>query len=371
MVITRDKTMTQMTLAAAKGFEKHSRVTRKVEFLARMENLISWAKPCALIEPHYPKAGNGRPPVGLEQMLRMYCVANWFNLADEACEDALYDVPVFWEFCRFDLGRERILDSTTLRNFRHLLERHGLGVALFAKVGELLMANGMKLSGSTIVDATLIAAPPSNKNQDKSRDPEMHQTKKGNEWHFGMKLHIGTDSQTGLVHSASVMAANVHDSPRCRSCRMVEENRLYGDSACRGKDQRERLKDIAPKGEGLYQQTRLQELSFDGSRQGNQSALVRRALQGRAPVPDLEAPVGLCQGSLSWPGEECQPGFCHAGETQLGQMGMTSDGTGVSGMSRKRGNHPHPSRNKAGYSIKMTFSSQFCPSISVCRRFFR
>lgn len=132
------------------------------------------------------------------------------------------DVPVFWEFCRFDLGRERILDSTTLLNFRHLLERHGLGVALFAKVGELLMANGMKLSGSTIVDATLIAAPPSSKNQDKSRDPEIHQAKKSNEWHFGMKLHIGTDSQTGLVHGACVTVANVHDSPRCRSCCMVK-----------------------------------------------------------------------------------------------------------------------------------------------------
>ena len=239
--------MKQMTLAAMKGFEKHRRATRKAEFLARMEKLMPWAEFSALIEPYYPKAGNGRPPVGLERMLRMYFVANWFNLADEACEDALYDVAVFREFCRFDLGRERIPDSTTLLNFRHLLEEHQLGVALFAKVGELLLANGMKLSGGTIVDATLIAAPPSTKNQDKSRDPEMHQTKKGNEWYFGMKLHIGTDSATGLVHSASVTAANVHDSHEVPNLLHGNETRFYGDSAYRGTEQRARLKVIAPK----------------------------------------------------------------------------------------------------------------------------
>lgn len=239
--------MKQMTLAATKGFEKHGRATRKAEFLARMEGLMPWAEFCALIEPHYPKAGNGRPPVGLERMLRMYCVANWFNLSDIACEDALYDVPVFREFCRIDLGRERVPDATTLLNFRHLLEAHHLGAALFAKVGQLLLANGMKLSGGTIVDATLIAAPPSTKNKDKSRDPEMHQTKKGNEWHFGMKLHIGADSKTGLVHSASVTAANVHDSHEVPNLLHGKETRLYGDSAYRGKAQRERLKTIAPK----------------------------------------------------------------------------------------------------------------------------
>ncbi|MBK9521851.1 MAG: IS5 family transposase [Rhodocyclaceae bacterium] len=238
--------MKQMTLAVA-GFDKHERATRKAAFLARMEMLMPWKEFCALIEPHYPKVGNGRPPVGLERMLRMYCIANWFNLADEACEDALYDVAVFREFCQFDLGQERIPDSTTLLGFRHLMEQHNLGAALFAKVGELLLASGMKLSGGTIVDATLIAAPPSTKNQDKARDPEMHQTKKGNEWHFGMKLHIGADSQTGLVHSASVTAANVHDSQQVPNLLHGDETRFYGDSAYRGKAQRERLRGIAPR----------------------------------------------------------------------------------------------------------------------------
>ena len=239
--------MKQLTLAASRGFEKHDRATRKAEFLARMDGLMPWAEFCALIEPHYPKAGNGRPPVGVERMLRMYCIANWFNLSDVACEDALYDVPLFREFCRIDLGQERVPDATTLMNFRHLLEAHQLGAALFAKVGELLMANGMRLSGGTIVDATLIAAPPSTKNQHKARDREMHQTKKGKDWHFGMKVHIGADSKTGLIHSASVTAANVHDSHEVPNLLHGKETRLYGDCAYRGKVQRERLRELAPK----------------------------------------------------------------------------------------------------------------------------
>ena len=239
--------MKQMTFSAAKGFEVHGRATRKAEFLARMEALVPWDAFCALIEPHYPKAGNGRPPRGMERMLRMYLIANWFNLADEACEDALYDVPAFRDFCRIDLGRESVPDATTLLKFRHLLEEHQIGAALFAKIGELLQANGMKLSGGTIVDATLIAAPPSTKNAAGERDPEMHQSKKGNEWHFGMKLHIGVDSQTGLIHSASVTAGNVHDSQELPNLLHGGETRLYGDSAYRGENQREQLKDLAPR----------------------------------------------------------------------------------------------------------------------------
>ena len=242
--------MKQLTLAASKGFEKQSRSTRKAEFLARMEGLMPWAEFCALIEPHYPKVDNRRPPEGLERMLQMYCIANWFNLSDVACEDALYDGPVFREFYWIDLGRERIPDATTLMNFRHRLETHHLGAALFAKVGELLMTNGMRLSGGTIVDAMLIAAPPSTKKQDKSRDPEMHQTKKGKDWHFGMKLHIGVSSKSGLVHSANITATNVHDSHEVPKLLHGQETRLNGDSTYRGKAPRERLKAIAPKAKG-------------------------------------------------------------------------------------------------------------------------
>jgi IS5 family transposase len=240
-------TMKQMTLAAAKGFEVHGRATRKAEFLARMEALVPWAEFCALIEPYYPKAGGGRPPRGMERMLRMYYIAIWFNLGDEACEDALYDIAAFRDFCGIDLGRERVPDATTLLNFRHLLEEHRIGAVLFAKIGELLLANGMKLSGGTIVDATLIAAPPSTKNAAGERDPEMHQSKKGNQWHFGMKLHIGVDSQSGLIHSASITAGNVHDSQELPNLLHGGETRLYGDSAYRGEKQRKQLKDIAPR----------------------------------------------------------------------------------------------------------------------------
>ena len=196
--------MKQMTLAAAKGFEVHGRSTRKAEFLARMEALVPWVEFCALIEPYYPKAGGGRPPRGLERMLRMYCVAIWFNLGDEACEDALYDIAAFRDFCGIDLGRERVPDATTLLNFRHLLEEHRIGAVLFAKIGELLLANGMK-------------------------------------------LHIGVDSQSGLIHSASITAGNVHDSQELPNLLHGGETRLYGDSAYRGEKQRKQLKDIAPR----------------------------------------------------------------------------------------------------------------------------
>jgi IS5 family transposase len=213
--------MKKMTLAIIKGFEVHGRATR-------MEMLVPWAAFCALIEPHYSKVENGRQPVSLERMLRMYLIANWFNLADEACEDALYGIPAPRDFCRIGLGRERVLDATTLLNFRHLLEEHQIGATLFAKVGELLQSNGMKLSGGTIVDATLIAAPPPTNNQEQARDPEMCQSKTGNQWHFGMKVHIGVDSQTGLIHSASVTPGNVHEE--LPNLLHGDEIRLYGES---------------------------------------------------------------------------------------------------------------------------------------------
>lgn len=243
--------MTQSTLAVG-GFDAHSKVTRKAAFLSRMDKLVPWAAFEELIEPHYPKAGNGRPPRDLSTMLRMYCVANWFNLADEACEDAMYDIVAFREFCRIDLGRQGVPDATTLLNFRHLLEKHELGAAIFARVGELLIANGLKLSGGTIVDATIIAAPSSTKNQAGERDPEMHSTSKGGHWHFGMKAHIGADSATGIVHSASVTAANVHDSQQLDKLLHGQESRLYGDSAYA--NQKQALKAKAPKAKDFTNQ---------------------------------------------------------------------------------------------------------------------
>ena len=227
--------MKQQTLAVAMDdnaqYERFRKPTRRDTFLAQMEALVPWAALCSVIEPHYPKEGNGRPPVGLGRMLRMYLVQHWFNLADEACEDALLDSPALRRFVGIDLGRERVPDATTLLKFRRLLEDNKLGEALFAKVGEVLQARGLKVGSGTIVDATIIAAPSSTKNASGARDPEMHQTKKGNQWHHGMKLHIGVDKDTGLTHSAVVTAANVHDKHPLPQLLHGQEAEVYGDSA--------------------------------------------------------------------------------------------------------------------------------------------
>ena len=227
--------MKQQTLAMAAdqgaGFEQYRRQTKRDVFLQTMEEIVPWSQLCEVIEPHYPKGEGGRPTKGLERMLRMHFVQHWFNLADDACEEALLDSTSLRRFVGIDLGCERVPDSTTLMKFRRLLNEHKLGEQLFAKVGEVLQARGLKVGTGTIVDATIIGAPSSTKNADKARDPEMHQTRKGRQWYFGMKLHIGVDSQTGLAHSAVVTAANVHDKHPLPELLHGEEQRVYGDSA--------------------------------------------------------------------------------------------------------------------------------------------
>lgn len=226
--------MKQQTLAMAadqSGYEQYRKPTRREEFLKTMEAIVPWAALCAVIEPHYPKAGNGRPPIGLERMLRIHFIQHWFNLADLACEEALYDSASLRRFVGIDLGREPVPDATTMLKFRRLLNDNKLGEALFAQVGQELQARGFKVNTGTIVDATIIGAPSSTKNADKARDPEMHQTRKGKQWYFGMKLHIGVDSQTGLTHSAVVTAANVHDKHPLPDLLHGQERRVYGDSA--------------------------------------------------------------------------------------------------------------------------------------------
>jgi len=227
--------MKQMTLAAAAdasaGFERFRKPTRRDAFLAEMQTIVPWDRLVALIEPYYPKPGNGRPPVGLERMLRIHLLQHWFNLADAACEEALYDSAALRAFAGIDLGREPVPDATTILKFRHLLERHHLGQAIFAEVGRILQERGLRLSAGTIVDATIIAAPSSTKNAQRQRDPEMKQTRKGKQWHFGMKVHVGADSKSGLVHSAVVTSANVHDKHPLPDLLHGAERRVYGDSA--------------------------------------------------------------------------------------------------------------------------------------------
>jgi transposase, IS5 family len=228
--------MKQQTLSMG-GFEKFGKTTRREVFLAEMERVVPWSELCLLIEPCYPKAGNGRPPLGLERMLRVYLLQHWFNLSDPALEEALYDSLAMRRFAGIDLGREAAPDETTVCKFRHLLERHDLGTRLFERVTLHLQARGLKISTGTIVDATIISAPSSTKNKTKERDPDMHQTKKGQQWYFGMKAHIGVDSRSKMIHSVVASAANVADSTVLPDLLHGEETRIWGDQAYRGQSE--------------------------------------------------------------------------------------------------------------------------------------
>ena len=226
--------MRQKTLTAG-SFEKYRKPTRREVFLNEMDQVVPWSELCELIAPVYPKGkGPGRPPVGLERMLRIYFLQHWFNLSDPGVEEALYDSRAMRNFVGIDLGKEPAPDETTVCKFRHLMEAHELGARLFEAIAEHLQNQGMMISTGTIVDATIISAPSSTKNRDKRRDPEMHQTKKGNEWYFGMKMHIGVDSRSKVIHSVVATAANVHDSQVLEDLLHGEETRVWGDSAYTG-----------------------------------------------------------------------------------------------------------------------------------------
>ena len=191
-------------------YDGKKRKTRREKFLLRMDGLIPWEELEERIRPFYPKAGRGRRPYELSTMLRIHCVQLFYNLSDPGMEDMLYEVESVRRFAGVKLSGP-LPDETTILNFRHLLEKHELGRVLFEEIGRHLESQGLRLQAGTIVDASIIAAPSSTKNRRKERDPEMHQTKKGNEWRFGMKVHIGVDSETGVVHSVSTTPANVHD----------------------------------------------------------------------------------------------------------------------------------------------------------------
>jgi IS5 family transposase len=225
--------MRQTTLASA-GFEKFSKTTRRAAFLTKMDRIVPWKDLCRVIEPVYPKPGNGRPPVGLERMLRIYFLQQWFNLSDPGVEEALYDSAAMRGFVAIDLGREPAPDETTVCKFRHLLEQHDLGRGLFEAVHVHLEKNGVRVSTGTIVDATIINAPSSTKNASGQRDPDMHQTRKGQQWYFGMKAHIGVDSKTKVIHAVVATAANVHDATILPDLLHGDETRVWGDQAYQG-----------------------------------------------------------------------------------------------------------------------------------------
>ncbi len=226
--------MRQQTLADS-SFEKFRKKTRKEQFLEDMEQIVPWKELTEAIKPYYPKPeGAGRRPVGIERMLRIHFLQHWFELSDPGAEEALYDSRAMRRFVGIDLGREPVPDETTICKFRHLMEKCNLGDELFRIVNVYLEENGMKVSRGTIVDATIINAPSSTKNKDKQRDPDMHQTRKGNQWYFGMKAHIGVDSRSKMIHSVVATAANVHDSQVLEDLLHGDETRVWGDSAYAG-----------------------------------------------------------------------------------------------------------------------------------------
>ena len=271
--------MRQKTLAE-EGFEKYRKPTRREQFLDEMDQVIPWRDLCKVIKPFYPKPkGAGRRPVGLERMLRIHFLQHWFNLSDPAVEEALYDSRAMRRFVGIDLGNEPAPDETTICKFRHLLEAHNLGDQLFFLINEYLQENGMKVNTGTIVDATIIDAPSSTKNKGKSRDPEMHQTKKGNQWYFGMKAHIGVDSRSKLIHSVAASAANVHDSQLLGDLLHGDETRVWGDSAYA--NQGDTIRDHAPNAKDFTNQKgcRNRPLSDDDKAKNKTKSKVRAKVE--------------------------------------------------------------------------------------------
>lgn len=236
--------MQQPTLSSA-GFDQFTKKTRRERFLEQMDAVVPWRDLVQLIEPFYPGTeGPGRRPINLECMLRIHFLQHWYSLSDPGAEEALYDMAAFRRFAGIDLGREPAPDETTICRFRHRLEAHDLGGMLLRKINAYLADNGLKASTGTIVDASIIPAPSSTKNRSRQRDPEMHQTRKGGQWHFGMKVHIGVDSRTKLVHHIESTPANVSDCLVMEDLLHGEERRVYGDAAYRG--QKKRIKAKAP-----------------------------------------------------------------------------------------------------------------------------
>ena len=241
--------MKQQSLASQGTFEKYGRKSRRELFLDEMERVVPWSAMESLVRPHYAKSGNGRRPVGLSIMLRTYFVQQWFNLSDPGVEEALYESAALRRFVGVDLGVAPSPDETTVLRFRHLLEKHDLGGLMLDAVNVHLEAKGIKIQTGTIVDATIVHAPSSTKNEKKERDPEMHQTRKGNQWYFGLKAHIGVDAKEGTVHTVCTSAANVADMQMLPDLLHGEERKVWGDAGYQG--QTGAIQQAAPKAQDM------------------------------------------------------------------------------------------------------------------------
>ncbi len=234
--------MKQATFAGL-AFDAKKKTTKREKFLAEMDKVVPWSRLQTLIEPCYPKAGNGRPPLALAMMLRVYCLQQWYGLSDPGMEEALYDMESMRRFAGIELIDEAVPDETSILNFRRLLETHELTAKIFAEVVEYLEEHKLLLRQGTIVDATIIAAPPSTKNAERKRDPEMKSTRKGNNWHFGMKAHIGADAKGGLVHTVVVTPANEADINVMDDLLHGDEQVVYGDKGYAGEERRQSLRE--------------------------------------------------------------------------------------------------------------------------------
>lgn len=234
------------TSFASQEYANKGRITRRERFLNEMQIIVPWDAILEVVEPYYPKGERGRPPIGCLRMLRIYFLQQWYSLADEALEDSLYDINSLREFVGIDLGREPIPDATTLLKFRHLLEQNDLSAQMLQAINADLEQRGLLMRAGTIIDATLIAAPSSTKNKSGQRDPQMHQTKKGNNYHFGMKAHIGVDAETGVVHSVTNTAANAHDITQAHHLLHGQESDVYADSGYRGIQKRNETQQTRP-----------------------------------------------------------------------------------------------------------------------------
>jgi IS5 family transposase len=277
---------------ASVAWNRKGKVTRRERFLAEMDAVIPWSRLIDLIEPHHPNTGKGRPPHDLERMLRIYFLQQWFNLSDPQAEDAIYDSESMRRFARVELGDDKIPDESTILRFRHRLEQHGLTEAIFEAVKDLLAEHRLTLRAGTIVDATIIAAPSSTKNATGTRDPEMKQTRKGKNWHFGMKLHIGTDRR-GIVHSLTATHAAESDIKQLPHLLHGEESTLYGDQAY--------WKEAALPGQPTRSRWQSQP---ERALAQDQPSPLPDASALRASLPRDQAALGLPEGALPRPREE-------------------------------------------------------------------
>ena len=235
----------KQTSFSSAEFAAKKRITRREQFLAEMEQVVPWAELEAVIAPVYPTGMRGRPPIGLSRMLRVYFIQQWYSLSDEAVEDAIYDSQAVRAFVGVDLARETAPDATTLLKFRRLLEKNALTQRMFVAINATLTEKGLLMRSGTIVDATIINAPSSTKNAEHKRDEDMHQTKKGNEWYFGMKAHIGVDAESGLVHSLTTTAANVADIVETAALLHGDEDTVFADAGYTGVAKREEMNTVA------------------------------------------------------------------------------------------------------------------------------